>query len=487
MKDKKISIDDLKIGQKVKFKNSSGKAIVNEWIDFSEKTGFVTSVSRDQVNIKLDDKIEPLDEWDNELIFFDEEVDELLEQIEIIEDKKLTNEEIINWLNDFIFRWDKAMQSEDFADEAFLQSEYDQFLMNNNLPEMSADELIVLINKIDKVKSTEGLTINNFNTGERYESEIKDIYFSESGVIIMETSYDKIPINYEVINKLLNNEEATIDSFSIRINNKEDVSIEKTAFNNANKFVEEYRDYLIGKQMTDGKGDKFKIIDVSKIKDESAIRLIFENNDEYNTLVDYIDFQNLIDGEEIVSIPLGRNISLLIQDENKDLEIEDSKIEEKINQSDYKYYVVNPKTNKILTGWEYKEDADDNAKEQMDYGKKDIAVFSKKTVKNLGIDVDNNNSWLDNKDNYSIIKEALDFGVTEGDYDQAASDNYLSVYETSGKYLSVIKARLIYYLSHAEKHFKQAVLDSQFEKANRFLDTKAKISEELLKIIKKDI
>ena len=72
----------------------------------------------------------------------------------------------------------------------------------------------------------------------------------------------------------------------------------------------------------------------------------------------------------------------------------------KINKKDYKFYLLNKKTNKIDTGWEYKEDAIDAKK---DRDSDDYKVYTKSHLIHLELDPDDNKSWL---------KESLNEDVT---------------------------------------------------------------------------
>lgn len=493
-----VQDNEIIVGTKIVFKDKAGKAIMNEWLDLSGQTGEVVDVlfssggRLKEVFIKLDKYDNILDEWENKVIFSSpDEIDELLNMIEIVKNEPLTNEEQINWLNDFIVRWDKFMDTpkeDGFGQEGVLMSEYEQFLMNNNLPSLSADELLRIIQRLNNLKGLVVIVEDNI-TNERFIAKIRDIRIQEDGKYVYVFTDEGKDYVSDVDNIMNLTEGLNAHGQDVLFKPaKDETEEEKTAFNNLDKFIEEYKDYLIGKYVTNEKGDKFRLNNISdmeagtKLK-ETAIIYLGNGTDKYFRIhLKIEDFQSFIDGDEIKDDGYKESYSLLLQ-----VEPENEIMEEKINQSDYKYYIVNTKTRKIQSGWEYKEDADDNLKELIEFGQKDMSVHSKKSIKSLDIDPDDNSNWGSSKDNYSIIKEALDFGVTEGDYDQADADKYLSVYESSGKYISVIKARLVYYLEHADKHFKQAILNSQYEKALRFLETKSKISEELLKIIKKDI
>ncbi|MBU0489985.1 MAG: JAB domain-containing protein [Bacteroidetes bacterium] len=63
----------------------------------------------------------------------------------------------------------------------------------------------------------------------------------------------------------------------------------------------------------------------------------------------------------------------------------------KIDQKGYKYYVFNPKTKKIITGWEYRNDAYDFVKEA---DSNDLKVYTRTYLAyQLGIDPAHNKSW----------------------------------------------------------------------------------------------
>jgi hypothetical protein len=76
-------------------------------------------------------------------------------------------------------------------------------------------------------------------------------------------------------------------------------------------------------------------------------------------------------------------------------------ITEKINVSEYKHYVIDLDRNKIESGWEYKEDAQDHHREDLPpniRGK----IVAKVTLKKHGLDPENDDDWL----KVSDLKEA---------------------------------------------------------------------------------
>jgi len=64
----------------------------------------------------------------------------------------------------------------------------------------------------------------------------------------------------------------------------------------------------------------------------------------------------------------------------------------KVNQKGYEFYLFNKKTKKLDTGWEFKQDAFDAKKEQGNPN--DFAVYTKRTVMQMGLNPDDNKSWL---------------------------------------------------------------------------------------------
>lgn len=329
---------------------------------------------------------------------------------------KKTTEEQITYLKDFIIRWnameDLMDDGERFLVNGNLQSEYDSFLTDNELEALSADDLLI-------------------------ELEVK---FEED-------------------------------------NKEEEIELEeKNAFNDVDIFIEEYKNYLIGKKITYGKGEKIIIRNV--VNYEESIGLELSNDDVDSFEIDYA--KNFIDGEEIHST-MG-DISLLIQEEKETKEEEKISL---INSPENRYFVYNSKTGYILSGHEYREDAiSDFDYRVTNLGEKDLNIFNKKE---LPVDPNDDSNWNLSLSDYSIIKEAIDFGITEGDYDVNAASAYFEKYKSESKFSSVIKARLVIYMEHCDKHFKNAVISSQYEKALRFKETKEKLMNELLNIIKKDI
>lgn len=393
----------------------------------------------------------------------------------------LSTEEQIKWLEKFIEDWDKV--GDDFLKEAALQSKYDQFLIDNNLPSESADDLLISLNDVNSshefISKNEANLVNNEIVYDGVSFHIKELLVNTDGDIILESTQKGSEEVKEIILKLkdlellVNKKEVTVDGKTITLYGKE-----KTPFNDSYEFVEEFSGYLIGKYITFGKGEKYKI---TEVVNDGHVSLVYDKHGErsFEHLFPSINLQAFIDGEEVDSAFEDGKFSLIIQEDI-------SPFEEKINQSDYKYYIFNTKNKEILEGFEFKEDASDRLDELKFYGNTDYVLENKRSLLANGLDPNNNKSWGNETCDYAIIEEAVKFGVTEGDYDEEWVGKYIDGYK-NGKYNSVIKARLVYYLDHANKHFKGAITSSRVEKALKFKEIISRISDELLRIIKKDL
>lgn len=89
------------------------------------------------------------------------------------------------------------------------------------------------------------------------------------------------------------------------------------------------------------------------------------------------------------------------------------KISEQINQKDYLFYIFSIDQNKILSGWEYREDALDRAKEMRENGWK-VKIFSKSyLINNLKLNPDDNSSWGKELVNESHQKDEIVLRVVD--------------------------------------------------------------------------
>lgn len=139
------------------------------------------------------------------------------------------------------------------------------------------------------------------------------------------------------------------------------------------------------------------------------------NSDNPSNNVDSTDDEEIdIDLEDEESTDLISNIfkkmvakenTMKIQQIKKIIKEEISKLKEndgypndgyeKINNDDYKWYVItidDDNTKKILSGWEYKEDAEDFKDEHINYFE-NMKIFPKSFIKSRGFDPDNDQNW----------------------------------------------------------------------------------------------
>ncbi len=70
----------------------------------------------------------------------------------------------------------------------------------------------------------------------------------------------------------------------------------------------------------------------------------------------------------------------------------------KIDRKAYRFYVYNPRTGKLVSGWEYREDARDFVRETDNPG---LKVYTRSYVERLGADPTKNNSWYGELGAYS--------------------------------------------------------------------------------------
>jgi hypothetical protein len=79
-----------------------------------------------------------------------------------------------------------------------------------------------------------------------------------------------------------------------------------------------------------------------------------------------------------------------------------------INNPDYKYYVI--VSGKIESGWEYSEDAKDNAREILEFQPRSaVKIYSLRHLNKIGLDPDDDDNWAGNssdKDSSILVSEA---------------------------------------------------------------------------------
>lgn len=99
---------------------------------------------------------------------------------------------------------------------------------------------------------------------------------------------------------------------------------------------------------------------------------------------------------------------------------------ESYNEAGYKFYVLNPETKKIASGWEYKEEAFDFIKDLKENKKAPVLkVFTKEYVLSQRVNPDDDNNWKDaldlSKSNHS--EESIMNGLNE------SFDSFMRRYE----------------------------------------------------------
>jgi hypothetical protein len=299
-----------------------------------------------------------------------------------------------------------------------------------------------------------------------------------------------------------------IDALLIGLNEVEEEEIDfantfcyESLFTNLDKLISEkykFERYDIGE--TEG-------IAFMPLEDDVTIFLIKKGSDVginfswggFDIIDEQDELKNKIDSELTSKVDFGnqsyeesvRNIISVVKDkveeQAKELSEEpvEKPIENKMDQFIFMYYVVKNKS-KILSGHQYKEDANEEYADRKEVGENLIEVMSRREIDKLGLDLSDNSIWETDFHDWNIIEEAVNFGVTEGDYTQESANNYIEGFKSNGNYSHVIKARLIYFLSHAQKHLKQAFLNSQIEKASSFIEKCTSSEMELMRMLKSE-
>lgn len=177
---------------------------------------------------------------------------------------------------------------------------------------------------------------------------------------------------------------------------------EKNAFNDAEMFVDEYKNYLVGKTIEYNDGEKSKIKNIDKSEIENNVFIELENENNFDLLGN--NFQEFLDGKESETSSGG--VILILQEECEGGISCEIPIQEKLNKSNFKYYVV--KNLKICSGFEYKEDAREEVKKYEKQGNYDYKVMSYRELVNMGISPEENENWeMDNID-VDLIWNALE-------------------------------------------------------------------------------
>lgn len=277
---------------------------------------------------------------------------------------------------------------------------------------------------------------------------------------------------------------------------------EKNAFNNPELFIEEYKGYLVGMKLkfdaTETEEAATSVItDVVLDKDNSDIVLLV--NSEFTDMMleaSANDLQNLIDGEtisdfhlvlqaeqeadEAAEIEAAALLAKEIEEKKKAEIAEEIKEPEivKLNLPEYKYYLVNFQSKKIVAGFEYKEDAVSDLERLKLYGEQNTLLLRKE----LEIDPELNDNWnIDNHD-WTIIEECVRAN-SDKDYSDKDAGKYIEGFKNSGKFKVVIKAQLIYCLERSHRNLRTAFTNANPERVSEKLEECNRIQNELRRII----
>lgn len=305
-------------------------------------------------------------------------------------------------------------------------------------------------------------------TGEQYEAAFKDkeelIEFLDGiGYDFTEIAMARVIESGGDYNSL-SGKEFTIELIPAEIEQ------EKNAFNDAELFVSEYKDYLIGKEILIGKekyGKKKSKIKGIRKEDESVWIFLEDNEDVID--LDKDQFQNFIDGESITtSVDL---VQLILQSEPTH------------EMPENKYFVIDVMNKKILSAFEYKEDAQRDYETKSKFGLDKIALIPKRDLESLGIDPKTPENWNTNEHDWDTITKCINAGVTQGDYSQREADNFVKEFREKGIYVHVIKARLLYCLRKLQDSTWNAFSNSNIERVNERYDESCRIQKELKRVI----
>jgi hypothetical protein len=165
------------------------------------------------------------------------------------------------------------------------------------------------------------------------------------------------------------------------------------------KDIKPNKEYMSGTKKTDklDKGDKS--YDLKTEGDDIVAKYVKKFKDKMkgssqSTAIGWVDGIGGISKEKKNEIK--KKLGLPVKKEESFAEFKARKLNEKTNQPDYKFYVVgkNKKDeNKIESGWEYKEDAQDQINELKETGITGVKVLQVTGLKKLGLDPDNDSDW----------------------------------------------------------------------------------------------
>lgn len=285
-----------------------------------------------------------------------------------------------------------------------------------------------------------------------------------------------IPLEGGSPKSIINNLNKEINRIADTYHEKENEEEENldNQFNNAELFVENFKDYLIGKKVLVGRNNQVEEqidnIEVAEIKGEKVISI---TDTDSTWFLKINDLENFIDGNEVKDFYGKDKIQLILQEEKEEEE------NNSLNHPEFKYYIIS-QDNKILGGYEYNEDAKQAAEEKQMYGNK-VLVISKKDLKDINPELADN--WLINEHDWIIIEKCINAGSEAGEYSPKEAAKYIEGFKKDGSYISVIKARLIYCLANAQQKLRGAYIVSNLESINEKCDENCRIQKELKRII----
>lgn len=248
--------------------------------------------------------------------------------------------------------------------------------------------------------------------------------------------------------------------------------VEDNPFNNAVLFVKEFKGYLVGKSIVVDKGVHEKISDVCEDANNNVVISIDENQNEF--LLNKDQFKSFIDGEEIKVDDF--DIQLVLQEDKKDDEFALSQIRNH-------YFVVDVPSKKILSGFEYKEDATKDFELKKKFGLDKISILKASDVQNLGIDFSDKNNWSTNEHDWEIIKVALEERVKEKEISPKESELYFKSFKENNGSVWAIKAALILLLNKEQRALRSSYSMSNLERIDEGCDVSCRIQKELKRII----
>lgn len=295
---------------------------------------------------------------------------------------------------------------------------------------------------------------------------ITDVESNDNAATIILENYEDAIIEPKDFEKFISGESVNED-FQLVIASEEEEEEEEeeepTKFNDSDLFVKEFEKYLVGKTIKI-QGAKATILTVL-VADNNEV---FIDAGEYNFNVDSKDFQKFIDGENVETTQ-GPDVELVLQEEP---------VTVSLNKPEYKYYVLN--NNKIIGGYEYKEDATYKLEKSKQFGESEVELKSKRE---LSIDAENPDNWNLNEHDWAIITEVVTEGANKNNYSPKQAELILVGFKESGKYLPVVKSRLISSLREVQNALRDGYKDSNIERIDDKLELSSRIQKELKRII----